>query len=315
MPLRWNPDLTPEEVTAETLFRQRRLFMKGALATTVSTLLASSANHLLAASHAALPRIQKGVVTLDENQTPFKDVSTYTNFYELGSGKSTPAANAERLPLDTWQISVEGAFQQTGPFTLQQLLQGHPLQERIYRFRCVEGWSMVIPWIGFPLRDLLSRLQPTQAARYIVFETLYDPAHLPGQTEKTLPWPYREGLRLDEAMHPLTILAVGMYDRHLPPQNGAPLRLVVPWKYGFKSIKSIVRIRASYEQPQTTWNQMAPNEYGFYANVNPEVSHPRWPQNKERRIGELLRRPTLPFNGYAEQVAHLYKDMDLQKFF
>ncbi|MBF0183322.1 MAG: protein-methionine-sulfoxide reductase catalytic subunit MsrP [Magnetococcales bacterium] len=315
MPLRWNPDLTHADITPETLFRQRRLLMKGVVAGSLSTLLAATVEPLLAAKQAELPTFRKGVITLDEAQTPFKDVSSYTNFYELGSGKSGPSANADRLPLDSWQITIDGAFQQTGSFSLAELLRPHPLEERVYRLRCVEAWSMVIPWVGFPLRDLLQRLQPTQAARYITFETIYDPARLPAQKENVLPWPYREGLRLDEAMHPLTILAVGMYGRQLPPQNGAPLRLVVPWKYGFKSIKSIVRISASYDQPLTTWKQLAPDEYGFYANVNPDVDHPRWPQNKERRIGEFLRRPTLPFNGYADQVAALYQGMDLHKNF
>ncbi|WP_130470754.1 protein-methionine-sulfoxide reductase catalytic subunit MsrP [Candidatus Magnetaquicoccus inordinatus] len=315
MPLRWNPDLTAADVTPETLFRQRRLLMKGVAAASASAVFSAATEQLLAAAQKEIADVRKGVITLDEAQTPFKDVSTYTNFYELGSGKTTPSANADRLPLDSWQVNIAGAFQQTGTFSMAELLQPHPLEERIYRFRCVEGWSMVIPWIGFPLKDLLQRLQPTKAARFISFETLYDPSQLPGQKEKVLPWPYREALRLDEAMHPLTILAVGMYGRQLPPQNGAPIRLVVPWKYGFKSIKSIVRISAGYEQPQTTWNQLAPDEYGFYANVNPEVDHPRWPQNKERRIGELLRRATLPFNGYGDEVASLYKDMDLHHYF
>jgi sulfoxide reductase catalytic subunit YedY len=212
-------------------------------------------------------------------------------------------------------VAIEGEVSRPGSVPLETLLAPHPLEERTYRLRCVEAWSMVIPWVGFPLGDLLARFEPTSRAKFVAFETLHDPENLPGQRRPILDWPYREGLRIDEAVHPLTILAVGMYGRVLPNQNGAPLRLVVPWKYGFKSIKSIVRIRLTEEQPPTSWNTSAPGEYGFYANVNPEVDHPRWSQKRERRIGEWRKRLSLPFNGYAEQVAGLYAGMDLRKLY
>ena len=212
-------------------------------------------------------------------------------------------------------MTVEGLAKKTGTFTLEDMLKPHAFEERIYRLRCVEGWSMVIPWVGFPLGDLIRRLEPLGDARYVEFETLHDPKQMPGQRRRILDWPYVEGLRMDEAMHPLTILAVGLYGEVLPNQNGAPLRLVVPWKYGFKSIKSIVKIRFVEKQPQTTWMKAAPREYGFYSNVNPNVDHPRWSQKRERRIGEFRKRPTLMFNGYEEQVAELYRGMDLRKFF
>jgi sulfoxide reductase catalytic subunit YedY len=251
-----------------------------------------------------------------EDKTPWKSVTTYNNFYELGTAKSDPARNADRLPLDDWSIAVEGEVGRSGELSLEDLVTPHrPFEERVYRLRCVEGWSMVIPWVGFPLADLLARFEPTDEARFVEFTTLYDPKNLPGQRRDVLDWPYVEGLRLDEARHPLTFMAVGVYGKPLPPQNGAPIRLVVPWKYGFKSIKSIVRIRLTREQPQTTWNLAAPNEYGFYANVNPNVPHPRWSQASERRIGEFFRRDTQMFNGYADQVAHLYEGMDLEKHF
>ncbi len=251
----------------------------------------------------------------DEALTDWESVTGYNNFYELGAGKEAPARNAHRLETDPWSVTVDGEAERPGKLHLEDLLQSMPLEERIYRLRCVEAWSMVIPWVGFPLAALLKRFRPTSRAKYVAFETLYDPSRLPAQNRPILDWPYREGLRMDEAMHPLTLLAVGLYGRPLPGQNGAPLRLVVPWKYGFKSIKSIVRIRFTETQPPATWNQLQPEEYGFYANVNPAVEHPRWSQKRERRIGEVFKRDTLPFNGYAEQVADLYKDMDLAKQF
>jgi sulfoxide reductase catalytic subunit YedY len=245
--------------------------------------------------------------------TPEKDATTYNNFYEMGSDKDDPARNAHLLRTEPWSVVLEGEIAKPGRMPLEDLLRPHALEERIYRLRCVEAWSMVIPWVGIPLGDVLRRLGPTSKARYVAFETLHDPEQLPGQRRRVLDWPYREGLRMDEAMHPLTLLAVGMYGKTLPGQNGAPLRLVVPWKYGFKSIKSIVRIRLQAEEPVTAWNQSAPGEYGFYANVNPEVDHPRWSQARERRIGDWRKRPTLPFNGYADQVAGLYAGMDLRR--
>ena len=253
--------------------------------------------------------------TTAEAQTPFEDASSYNNFYEFGSDKDYPAENAGSLVTRPWSISIEGEVARPGTISLEALLAGTPVVERIYRLRCVEAWSMVIPWRGLPLRDVLARFEPTSRAKYVAFRTLLDPAQMPGQRRPVLDWPYREGLRIDEAMHPLTLLATGMYGRDLPGQNGAPLRLVVPWKYGFKSIKSIVSIRLQEAQPETSWNQAAPSEYGFYSNVNPDVDHPRWSQKRERRIGDFRRTRTLPFNGYAEQVAQLYTGMDLRANF
>ncbi|MBF0152913.1 MAG: protein-methionine-sulfoxide reductase catalytic subunit MsrP [Magnetococcales bacterium] len=314
MPLRWNPDLAWHDVTPEHLFQQRRRFLRSTALVGAGALLGLTPD-LVSAESKPLAEVRKGKVTVDEPITPFKDASSYNNFYELGGSKTDPSVHAERLRTEPWHVVIDGEVARPGRFTLEEILKPHPLEERIYRLRCVEAWSMVIPWIGFPLGDMLQRFAPTSKARYVAFETILDPARLPGQSHNLLEWPYREGLRLDEAMHPLTILAVGMYGRTLPNQNGAPLRLVVPWKYGFKSIKSIVRISLTEKQPATSWNQQAPGEYGFFANVNPDVDHPRWDQSQERRIGEFLRRKTLPFNGYGEQVASLYSGMDLKRFF
>jgi methionine sulfoxide reductase catalytic subunit len=250
-----------------------------------------------------------------EAKTPFESVTTYNNFYEFGTDKSDPAETAGTLKTRPWTVAIDGEVARPQTVDIDQLLNWFPLQERIYRMRCVEAWSMVIPWVGFPLGDLLKRVGLTSRAKYVAFTSLLDPKQMPGQREGILPWPYTEGLRIDEAMHPLTILAVGLYGRQLPNQDGAPLRLVVPWKYGFKGIKSIVTISLTEKQPPATWNVVGPNEYGFYANVNPAVDHPRWSQATERRIGEFHRRPTLPFNGYADQVASLYSGMDLRRFF
>jgi sulfoxide reductase catalytic subunit YedY len=250
-----------------------------------------------------------------ESPTPYRDVTTYNNFYEFGVEKSDPAEYAGTLRTRPWTISIEGEVGKPQVVDIDRLLGWFPLEERIYRMRCVEAWSMVIPWVGFPLGELLKRVEPTSRAKYVAFTTLLDPKQMPEQRRNLLEWPYVEGLRIDEAMHPLAILATGLYGKALPHQNGAPLRLVVPWKYGFKGIKSIVKIRLTETQPPTTWNLAAPEEYGFYANVNPAVDHPRWSQASERRIGELRRRPTLPFNGYADEVAGLYAGMDLRKFF
>jgi sulfoxide reductase catalytic subunit YedY len=250
-----------------------------------------------------------------EPQTSYQDITTYNNFYEFGTDKSDPAENAGTLRPRPWTIAIEGEVMRPQVFEIDQLISSSSLEERIYRMRCVEAWSMVIPWVGFPLSGLLKRVGLTSRAKYVAFTTLLDPAQMPGERGDVLPWPYVEGLRIDEAMHPLTLLAVGLYGRVLPNQDGAPLRLVVPWKYGFKGIKSIVKLRLVEQMPPTTWNLAAPNEYGFYANVNPAVDHPRWSQATERRIGDFSRRPTLPFNGYGEQVAGLYSGMDLRKFF
>ncbi len=252
---------------------------------------------------------------VNEAQTSFENVTHYNNFYEFSTDKEGVAAAAANFDTKGWQVSVEGLVNKPKVFTLAELLQLSPPEERIYRMRCVEGWSMVIPWAGFSLSKLLETVEPTSDAKFVAFETLLDTTRMPGQRSDVLNWPYVEGLRLDEAMHPLTILASGVYGNALPPQNGAPIRLVVPWKYGFKGIKSITKIKLVAAQPRTTWNDAAANEYGFYANVNPEVDHPRWSQATEQRIGESGRRPTLKFNGYEEQVGHLYAGMDLRKFF
>jgi len=258
-----------------------------------------------------------GPYTTTESLTPFEDATNYNNFFEFGNGKGDPASRAREFRIDPWSVEIAGEVNKPGRYNLEDILQPHTLGERIYRLRCVEAFSMVVPWIGFPLADLINRFEPNSNARFIEFETLYDPEQMPGQAARTssLGWPYREGLRMDEAMHPLTILAVGMYGDILPAQNGAPLRLVVPWKYGFKSIKSIVRINFRQDMPNTAWNDYASGEYGFYANVNPEVSHPRWSQSSERRLPSGLfdrRIDTQMFNGYTDEVAHLYAGMDLR---
>lgn len=298
-----------DEVTPRPLFLSRRTVLAGGAATLAAPLLASPATAALQAPTTVRPADAK----IDE-ATPQKSATTYNNFYEFGTGKTDPAEYAGALRTRPWEVVVEGEVAKPATFGIEELLQ-FQLEERIYRLRCVEAWSMVIPWIGLPLAALLKRVEPTGAARYVAFQTLHDPMRMPGQRSALLDWPYVEGLRLDEAMHPLAILAVGMYGDLLPNQSGAPIRLVVPWKYGFKSIKSIVRIRLTRDQPPTTWNRMQASEYGFYANVNPDVDHPRWSQATERRVGEFLRRKTLPFNGYAEEVAPLYAGMDLKAYY
>jgi methionine sulfoxide reductase catalytic subunit len=252
---------------------------------------------------------------LDEPKTPFDDVTNYNNYYEFGLDKGDPAENAGAFRTRPWTVAVEGEVEAPLTLDIDTLLKWFPPEERVYRMRCVEAWSMVIPWLGFPLGALIKRVRPTSKARYVAFTTLRDPEQMPGQRSRVLDWPYVEGLRIDEAVHPLALLAVGLYGKALPNQNGAPIRLVVPWKYGFKGIKAIVKIRLTEERPPTTWNRAAPREYGFYANVNPAVDHPRWSQATERRIGDLKRRPTLPFNGYADEVASLYAGLDLRENF
>ncbi len=307
--IRQKPDLTESDVTPEGLYRARRRFIKAGVGMAMAGL------WLPADARPGLGGIKPGPFGTDEKKTPFEDVTGYNNFYEFGTGKRDPAEHAQRLKTDPWSVTIAGECEKPGTYTLEDLLKPHSFEERIYRLRCVEGWSMVIPWIGFPLGDLLKRFQPTSKAKYVEFETLYDKKQMPGQRRRVLDWPYVEGLRMDEAMHPLTILAVGLYGQLLPNQNGAPLRLVVPWKYGFKSIKSIVKIRFRETQPTSSWMKAAPREYGFYSNVNPDVPHPRWSQKRERRIGEFRKRKTLMFNGYGEQVASLYAGMDLGKYF
>jgi len=258
---------------------------------------------------------RRGEFLVDEPRTPFADVASYNNYYEFGTGKGDPAVDARGFVSRPWTLQVGGEVARPRTIDIDTLTSWFPLEERVYRMRCVEAWSMVIPWLGFPLGELIRRLEPTSRAKYVAFTTLLDPDRMPGQRSSVLDWPYVEGLRIDEATNPLALFALGLYGRALPPQNGAPLRLVVPWKYGFKGIKAIVRIDFVERRPPTTWNGAAPAEYGFFANVNPEVDHPRWSQSTERRIGEFGRRPTMPFNGYGEQVASLYSGMDLRRSF
>jgi sulfoxide reductase catalytic subunit YedY len=307
-------DIRPSEITPPEVYAERRRFLKQAAFGTVA-LAGGSLLGPVAEAAVQLGNVGKGPYGTDEKLTPLQDVTHYNNFYELGTGKRDPARNAADLITEPWSVTVAGACEKPGKLTLEDFLRPYDFQERIYRMRCVEGWSMVIPWVGFPLGEALKRFQPTSQAKYVRFTSIYDPKHLPGQRLPLLDWPYQEGLRMDEAMHPLTILAVGLYDKVLPNQNGAPLRLVVPWKYGFKGIKSIVKIEFVEQQPGTTWAKAAPREYGFYSNVNPNVDHPRWSQKNERRIGEFFKRKTLMFNGYGDQVAGLYRGMDLRKYF
>ena len=299
-------DIPASEITDERLYLNRRAFI------------ATSGLLGVAAATGALPGCLKASPSEAQGSdklTPYEDVTTYNNYYEFGTGKEDPAENAGSLRTRPWSVAVEGLVKKPAVYDLEDILRPVRPEERVYRLRCVEGWSMVIPWLGFPLASLINRVEPTSQARYVEFTTLHDPRQMPGQRRPVLDWPYTEGLRLDEALHPLTILATGLYGRPLPNQNGAPLRLVVPWKYGFKSIKGIVKLRFTDRQPATAWNKAAPAEYGFYSNVNPEVDHPRWSQAKERRIGEFLRRRTLMFNGYGDQVARMYAGMDLRRFY
>jgi sulfoxide reductase catalytic subunit YedY len=311
---RWRPDLKDRDATPEALYLRRREFLALGAAGAAAALLPAE---VLAGgpTGAELPVARKLEKAGGEKPSSWDEITGYNNFYELGTDKDDPARNAGSLRPRPWTVAVEGEVKRPQRIALDDLLRWFPLEERIYRMRCVEAWSMVIPWVGFPLADLVRRLEPTSKAKYVAFETLLDPAQLPGQKRRVLDWPYTEGLRMDEATHPLALVAVGLYGRALPNQNGAPLRLVVPWKYGFKGVKSIVKIRFQEQQPRTTWAAMAPDEYGFYANVNPAVDHPRWSQARERRIGEFLRRPTLPFNGYADEVAGLYAGMDPKKLY
>jgi methionine sulfoxide reductase catalytic subunit len=313
------PDLRWRDVTPRALYLRRREFLRS-----VGAGLATGATALAAADEAGaqttgpgklrpLTGVRPSPYSTDEALNSYRDITSYNNFFEFGTGKDDPVRNAGSLRTHPWTVKIEGEVANKGQLSVDDLIHPHPLEERIYRLRCVEAWSMVVPWIGVPLGDVLKRAEPTSKARFVEFTTLYDPTQMPGQRSPSLEWPYVEGLRLDEAMHPLTLLAVGLYGEVLPNQNGAPLRLVVPWKYGFKSIKSIVRIKLVERQPVGAWERMQPREYGFYSNVNPEVDHPRWSQARERRIGEFFRRRTLLFNGYADQVAPLYAGMDLKR--
>lgn len=327
-------DIPASEITPESIYLARRDFMRGSIATGILGATTLSSHYSLAdPSYTAAEAANKGpewlntqiahakadTQKLTEALTPFEHVSSHNNFYEFGYDKADPAKKSQNFKPDPWQVEIAGQVAKPGKYNLEDLLKGIDLEERVYRLRCVEAWSMVIPWVGIPLASLLKKFEPNSSAKYVSFVTLKDSKQFPAQSSSlsTIDWPYREALRIDEAMHPLTILAVGLYGKTLPNQNGAPLRLVVPWKYGFKSIKSIVKIEFTERQPKTTWSQIAPNEYGFYANVNPNVDHPRWTQAKERRLPSGLFNPnvipTKMFNGYADQVADLYKGLDLTK--
>ena len=321
------PQPLPSEITPRAVYENRRALLRGlATGAAGATLAAWAGRSAFAqvprpgklAPLAAVPSRVPGAMVLDK-PTRYQDATSYNNFSEFGTDKDDPARNAHTLRISPWSVEVEGLVHKPGRFGVEDLLKLGPLEERVYRLRCVEGWSMVIPWVGYSLAALIARVQPLGSAKYVEFVTLADKATMPFVGARILDWPYLEGLRLDEALHPLTLLAFGMYGEVLPKQNGAPVRLVVPWKYGFKSAKSIVKIRFTEREPATAWVKAAPQEYGFYANVNPDVDHPRWSQATERRIGEgglfARKRKTLPFNGYAEQVAQLYAGMDLRRFF
>jgi len=304
---RYRSDLNWSDVTPKADFLSRRRLMAGAGALAVGAM-----------AGPAMATLSANGFTTDEKPNSFEEISGYNNFYEFGTGKDDPARNAAALTIDPWSVKIDGLVDKSGDYAFDDILGGVTLEERIYRFRCVEAWSMVVPWVGFELADLLNRVGVQSGAKYVAFETAVRPDEMPGISRGYLDWPYREGLRLDEAMHPLTLMATGLYDQPMPKQNGAPLRLVVPWKYGFKSIKSIVRISLLDQEPPTSWNMANRREYGFYSNVNPEVDHPRWSQASERKVGGGLfaaRQPTLMFNGYEDQVAGLYTGMDLRQNF
>jgi sulfoxide reductase catalytic subunit YedY len=307
MVIRKPSDLRYSQVTSKQAYLNRRRFLSGSLA------LGALANVPAACATTKLDGVKKGPYSTDEKQTPYDAITHYNNFYEFGTDKGDPSRNAGKFITSPWTVHVEGEVAKPITLDLNELYKVAPLEERIYRHRCVEAWSMVIPWIGYPLNALLKKAEPTSKAKYVAFESYFDRKQMPEGMWAGIPFPYVEGLRLDEAMNPLALLAVGLYGETLPNQDGAPFRLVVPWKYGFKSIKSIVKIKLQEKQPPTTWNIAAANEYGFYSNVNPEVDHPRWSQAKERRIGEFTKRNTLMFNGYGEQVASMYAGMDLRK--
>jgi sulfoxide reductase catalytic subunit YedY len=320
MLIRKAPDIRPSEITGETVYLNRRKFLAAAGITATGLLGQGSALARLAFDPAAsgrkLEHISESPLSLEEAPNAWSDVTTYNNYYEFGTGKSDPYENAQDFRSRPWQVEVAGLCARPGNYAYEDVIDENALQERVYRLRCVEAWSMVIPWVGIPLADILKRFEPTADAKFVRFRTLYDPEQMPGQRRRVLDWPYVEGLTIGEAMHPLTLMAVGVYGRVLPNQNGAPMRLVVPWKYGFKSIKAINYIEFTDRKPATSWALSAPHEYGFYANVNPQVDHPRWSQASERVIGAGLfapKRPTEMFNGYADQVGYLYAGMDLRR--
>ena len=299
------------EITPYSVYMNRRQFIQSAFATSIATTLTPC----LYATHLYPDNQYSDQLSENDALNTFEEITTYNNYYEFGAKKSDPSSNSSQFQSKPWSILIEGLVHKSGVINLEDILKGIAIEDRVYRLRCVEAWSMVIPWQGFSLHQLINKVQPLSDAKYIQFETVYRPKEMPGQRRDILPWPYVEGLRIDEAMHPLSILSTGLYGHDLLNQNGAPLRLVVPWKYGFKSIKSIVAIRFVKDKPNTTWPLLNPREYGFYSNVNPNVDHPRWTQATERRIGEFLRRPTLMFNGYEDEVSYLYKGMDLTKYY
>ncbi|NOT27237.1 MAG: protein-methionine-sulfoxide reductase catalytic subunit MsrP [Acidobacteria bacterium] len=313
MLIRKPADIPYSEVTPKALYLRRREFIQTAAAGAIGAAVALSPRESRAQGRAKLPNVRKSSLSATEAPNSYDDATGYNNFYEFGTDKGDPKANAQRFVPRPWSIRVDGLVKTPATIDLDTFLKPFPLEERIYRLRCVEAWSMVIPWVGVPLADVIKKLEPQPSAKFVEFTTLLDASRMPGQRVPVLQWPYVEGLRMDEAMHPLSILAVGLYGETLPNQNGAPVRLVVPWKYGFKGIKSIVRIRFTDQQPRNSWQVSQPREYGFYANVNPEVDHPRWSQATERRLGEFRRRKTEMFNGYAQQVASLYSGLDLRK--
>ena len=320
-------DIRPSEITSQANYLNRRTFTQGAASAGGSIIAATAAGAIIPEEkRARLEGVQKSVFSTDETPNSYTDITTYNNYYEFGINKSDPFRNSQEFEPRPWSITVSGHAEKTGTFDFEDVVKPHQLEERIYRLRCVEAWSMVVPWVGIPLADVIKQFSPLSSAKYVVFRTLNDRTRMPGQRSRVLRWPYIEGLRMDEAMNPLSILAVGLYGEVLPNQNGAPIRLVVPWKYGFKSIKGIVSIDFSEKRPRTSWELAAPHEYGFYANVNPEVDHPRWSQARERRIGSseqsglkslfsAQKQPTIMFNGYGEHVAHLYDGLDLRKNF
>lgn len=310
-------EVPASEITDHQVYLNRRQFLNSAATVATASVLPVSLARAQSEPEPTMFDLVNSSYSTDESLTPFESVTTYNNFYEFGTDKASPAILATKFPDKSkpWRVAIDGECDKPGEYDYDDLIKPFSVEERIYQFRCVEGWSMVIPWVGFPLADLIKRAQPNSRAKFVEFTTLYDPEQMPGQRRNVLDWPYTEGLRMDEAMNPLTILAVGLYGQELLGQNGAPIRLVVPWKYGFKSIKSIVRIRFVENMPLTAWMKAGPKEYGFYSNVNPEVDHPRWSQSRERRIGEFLKRKTEMFNGYGEQVAHLYSGMDLKHYF
>ena len=314
-------DIRSSEITDRKLYLRRREFIQAAAVTAAgaaaAALVPGSADAAPNWPRIKIPNVQNAqpAFTTTEKPNSYQDVTTYNNFYEFGTEKEDPSNNAGSLKTKPWTVKVDGLVNKPADYQLEDLIKPYALEDRVYRHRCVEAWSLVIPWVGFPLASLLKTVEPASTAKFVEFTTLYNPQQMPGQRGSVLRWPYVEGLRLDEAMHPLTLLAVGVYGEYLPNQNGAPMRLVIPWKYGFKGGKSIVRIRLTDRQPLNTWQLSAPSEYGFYANVNPAVDHPRWTQARERRIGEFFKRPTLMFNGYGDQVASLYTGLDLKKNF